>query len=370
MKPRLTIFRAVGIYFVNFVLVGPLHAATILLPGVTYYKGSEDLSGKLAFQVWEDSSRKTNSETSASIYEFDLARHSLREVTKSPKGLFIAANEVFCVIHWTENWFAGSSVQTKDTNVFIYSERLRQPRRTNLRKKPNKTVIVNDHVFFELEATNGTRLVDFDLGRGQKQILELTNASRWLYEDYGNLHEPSGQTNTLHFHYNHLGKRLVEGIDYRPGVYTYDVHTGSLQWFGELANDKDDPSKTFRTSEGRQVFFEGPNAPIYGLRLVSSPVNELGSEGVISKRQSIRVLKDFSRLPRIPGNEYTLLQMSPDLKFAFVKRTEPSSGKNGMPAAVNTYYIINASDGETRVLLKNDVQRTSGGFMSEIWWVR
>ena len=42
-----------------------------LLPGVTYYDGPEKLTGKLTFLLRRDARLETNTDSTASIYEFE-----------------------------------------------------------------------------------------------------------------------------------------------------------------------------------------------------------------------------------------------------------------------------------------------------------
>ena len=89
---------------VSMLLAGALQAgSTNLLPGITFYDGPEKLTGKLVFLVqsnyFEDEFFvATNS--SPSIYEFDLQYKKLTKVIDCPYGRTIYSHDgdIFCII--------------------------------------------------------------------------------------------------------------------------------------------------------------------------------------------------------------------------------------------------------------------------------
>src|SRR4051812_6311924 len=94
------------------------NSSTNWLEGLTYYPGAEKLSGKLVFLVHHDFKLETNSETKASIYEFNLAEERLNKLTDCPNGQFVPSLDggTYAVIYWRGVWDIG-----KATNVFVYS---------------------------------------------------------------------------------------------------------------------------------------------------------------------------------------------------------------------------------------------------------
>lgn len=345
-------------------------AATKLLPGVTYYEGREALRGKLVFLLSRDVTQKTNSATSASIYEFDLSEKKLRKVTDAPQGGFFPSNDgdIYCVIYREEGGrFDRGSV------AFIYTVSLRLIRSLNLESEPRRVIPVAGHVFFVMDHTNGTRLLDYDIARDQKRPVEFTDASGWQYQDYKNIHVPRGLTNILHFFYKGFGKRLGDGKDYRSGYYSLEVATGNRRWFADSLDDKDDESHTSKASDGRYVFFEGPSAPVIGSKLVSSPLDFMDTESEDPKGDKVRVIKVFSNSFWRLGTSYFyfLRQMSPDGRYVLVILSEPSVPKSMMQSGeMTTYFLVDVSNGETRVLLKENVQHVTLGSMSAVRWIR
>jgi hypothetical protein len=343
-----------------------LQAAISVLPGVTYYEGSEQLNGRFAFLVRHDAVIETNFATAASIYTFDLSQKKLREVTGAPKGSFVSADcgDMFCVVFRPGNWF-----RSADTNVFIYSDNLRQPRTVSLERPVKQLLAAGGHVFLEVESTNGSRLIDYELSHDQKHQVQFADASRWQYERYDRIHMPPGMTNILHFYYNGFGRRLADGKDYRDGYYSLDVPSGEIRWFAELLADKDDSAYTYKAANGHYIFFEGPDAPVRGVRLVSSPWDFRETKRRDPKGQSVKVLKTFPRL--WGGNAYILSQTSPDGRYLLVRLQEPRVPKaEHQPGWRNTYFLVNALSGETRNLLKDEVEQKTSGSMSAVRWTQ
>ena len=274
---------------------------------------------------------------------------------------------MFSVLHSTFSL----SPQT-ETNIFIYSVSEHTSRIFHLKKAPKNTVIVGRHVFVELRdypaQSDGVidYILDFDFDKGTQRSIEFQDASRWQYQNYGRLHVAEDRTNALHFEYRCSGKRLKEGKDYENGYYSLDVQTGNIKWVAE--RDKED--FVFRSADGRYVFFEGRDAPIHGHKLVSSPLDDHETEFSDPKRRNVKVITTFSKLSVLTGEVYELDQMSPCRRYAWVRCREPlMTTKVGAPGWANRYYLVDVSTGESRVLLKENVEKVIPGFISQIYWV-
>ena len=279
-----------------------------LLPGVTYYDGPEKLTGRLTFLLEHDI-RSENPNNSAAIYEFDLAEKQLRKVTESPKGLFIPPErgDLFCVVYGPFDPYGRCS-----TNAFIYSQSTRQGRTVSLESAPKMTIVVGDHVFFKLEKAHGESLVDYDFALDQKLPADFSDA-RWQ-------------------------KRWDAQFDYQA-------------------------------FNGSYIFFEGSGAPAEGFSLVCSPWSCFETQLTHPKDKKVQVLKRFSPLRTIGGGCYLLDHMSPDGRYALVRLEEPSVPKTmGQSGWARTYYAVDVSTGETRLLLKENVEHTTFGSMSGVWW--
>jgi hypothetical protein len=350
-----------------------LHACAVmpetsLLPGMTYCEGPEALTGKLTFLLSRNVTLETNSPTSASVYEFDLSDKKLRKVADAPQGLFIASAKcgAFCVVFRPGNWYRGD-----DTNVFIYVDAMQRGQTLTLDSPPKQTFILEGHVFFVVEHANGTSLLDYDIARDQTRQVLLPDASKWQYQHFDQIHAPRERTNTLHFYYKGYGNRLADGKEYRHGFYSLNVLSGDIHWFAELLDDQDDESYTYRASDGRYVYFEGADAPFRGFKLVSSPWDFRQTRQQDPNGDRVKVLKVFSRLSAIGGNAYILSQISPDGRHALVRLQEPSVPKSPtQPGWMNTYFLIDVSNGANRVLLKEEVEHGTSGSMSVVRWVR
>jgi hypothetical protein len=369
MKPS----QAVRLLLVFPLLVADVTQAAInLLPGVTYYEGREALTGKLTFLLSRDVTLGTNSSTSASVYEFELSEQKLRKVADAPQGLFVPSNggDSFCVIYGDNHGLLNNTA-----SAFVYSDSMRKSGMISLESEPQQIVTVGGHVFFTLETvdtannTLATKLLDYDIAHVQRRQVEFADASKWQYQHYDRIHVPRGLTNILHFYYKGYGNRLGGGKDYRDGYYSLDLTTGEMRWIAELLDDKDDEAHTYQASDGRYVFFEGPDAPFRGFKLMSSPWDFLATKSQDPKGEKVKVLKAFSRLSAFGGNAYMVSQMSPDGRYVLVRLQEPSVPKSAaQPGWMNTYFLVNASNGESRVLLKEEVEHTASGSMSAVRW--
>jgi hypothetical protein len=262
-------------------------------------------------------------------------------------------------------------------------------RTLNLDGEPQLVAIAGDHVLFELKGydfaspgyyqtkggTEGeTKLIDFDIRTNQTRPLELSEASRWQYCHYDRIHVPRGQTNVFHFYYGVSGKRLGSGRDYRNGYYSLDIRSGDTRWLAELLDDEDDDRYTFKASDGRYIFFEGPDgsgSPIIGFKLLSSPWNDRETRHHHAKDPEVKVLKAFSKLASFAGGYYLLNTISPDGRFALVRFQEATVPKTmEQPGWARTYYAVDLTNGKVRMLFKDDVEHVTYGSMSGIWWVK
>jgi hypothetical protein len=297
-------------------------ASTNLLTGLTYYTGNEKLTGRIAFQLQgaytqDDEKAGTNVERSATIYEFDLEKQQLRRVTSSPKGFrFIGPDQgdVYCVLYGPFDSYA-----TSFSNAFVYSESLNLNRVVSLGRTPTMTSILGGHVFFEFgsQFLKDYRVLDYDVALDRIQPSEsvdrrLQQRNEWMY----------------------------------------------------------DGPKAFNN---RFIFFKGGSDPIQGYTLVSS----LGNESDTKEKpqgKDVRVLHRFSRMAADRGFDYSLEQLSPDGRYALVRRQTQSAWKTKKAAVesagyVNDYFLVDVSNGKTRMLLKDEVELKSPNSILGLHWV-
>jgi len=345
-----------------------------LLPGVTYYKGFETLTGKLLFLLSASSEEDRNEVGRGAIYELDLSEHTLRKVADSPSGILSTSRDgnLTCVVCWLGSWR-----NDNNTNVFIYSLPMRRARNLSLESTPKATVIIDDHVFFQIENsaldkhTTAVRLVEYSVTSDEKRLVELPGASRWQYETYDMIHAPTEHTNVLHFHYVCSGNRLEIGRDYQTGVYSLDVCTGDIKRSFDLAKDEDDGTREFKTFEGNRIYFVGAQGPDEGVKLVMSPWDEYSAKRRDPRGEKSKVLHYFPKSPLSKGGSFVLNTISPDGHFALVVLTMPARRASGMlPGSTRIYYLVDSSNGHTRVLLKDDVDLETGGSMSPVHWIQ
>jgi len=272
---RILANRFAGLF--SLMVAGVLHASpTNLLPGIAFYDGSEKLTGKLVFLVQHDYTIETNSENAASVYEFDLQKKKLNKIADSPVGQFgiVPEGNAFCTIFWNDKYSMG-----KDTNVFVYSEISESSHWTNIESPPQGMFVADNRVFMKLQGYN------------------FSSAGYYLVTN-GN------PTETKLIEYDFEKNQL------RAGDF-------SAQW-----QNHESSGETFKTFDGRYVFFEGRDAPIDGLTFVSSSWNFRDFKDQDPKGEKTKVLHKFSMLSAF-STTHELLQLSPDRHFALVRTIEP-----------------------------------------------
>lgn len=194
------------------------------------------------------------------------------------------------------------------TNAFIYSRQLSLTRTLAFEKRPSEVTFGAGHVYFHFDR----RVFDYDIQTGMLKPVSLAT---------GSSHPDSG------------------------GLAAEDFHP-----FG------------FKTVSGRWIFFEGGDGALQGTRLVSSPLNILDTHKDDPKGKNIRVLKRFSK--PLQGS-YNLQQLSPCGRYALVRRSFPIGDGWGQ-----TYFVIDAENGETQALLEDKVCSIGESRMSYVHWVK
>jgi len=334
-----------------------------LMPGVTFFDTKERLKGALIFIFSDDPTTNWASQARTSVYEYDLGTKTLRKITPTVRGsLFCAANGKMVAVAYG----AEPVSHLRGTNILLFDVETHLSRVLDLGKAPRTIQIVGRHAFFWIAVEGHDKIFDYDFARATKTVIEMPAASRWETEIFESVEPLTDSTNALHFRYSGVGTRLANGKDYKSGYYELNIETRAITWIG----NSDPDMHTFRAADGRYIGFEGADGPIEGHKLISSPVDEFRPERMDPKRSLIKLLKNFSGFRTWMGGSYSLEQMSPCRHYALVRLEEPTvATKMGGPGSVNTYFIVNASTGETEVLVKDDVRKKIVGYASEFHWV-
>ena len=174
--------------------------------------------------------------------------------------------------------------------------------------------------------------------------------------------EPS-VSNALFFHYGHYGARVREGRDYPSGsLYMYDVQNETAK--EAILRYTDSEAYAFKCFDGQFVWFGGYDTPIIGSKLYKSKwKNERLQLAPEPEERSKKLLTKFSRFG---GKVNKLLTISPCGHFAFVQSTTQSFGN---PSA-NTYHIVDVTSGDSRILLRDEVQLRTDSSISSVSWVK
>lgn len=376
MKTRLPM-RMVWLWWL--VAIAPCLGATNLMPGLTYYEGPEKLTGKLVFlhnpkaelfiRFGGPPLERMPPVPTVSICVFDLATKQLRRVVECPDGLLYVApdGETFCVVR-PGNELAG----VYETTVFVYSEPTRRQRMLSFKRDYSFTVVAKGHVFLELEnrdpkeGRRGKEIFHYEVATEQVRKVEFPDASRWEFQHYTGIHLPYGQGDVLHFQYKAFGARLADGVDYQSGAYAFDINTRAIRRIGEHWEDRDDPAHYLRAFDGRYIFFDRPDPRVRSFKLVSSPVDESELKFQGRDKVKVKVLHTFPKVGRLQLATYLLHGLSPCGRYALVLFIEDR------PFEVrqrSTYYLVDVSNGNTRVLLKDEVSFKTEGAVSCLRWV-
>jgi hypothetical protein len=350
---------------------GCASSGTNVLPGLTYYPGPEKLAGKLAFLLSEGPDDEDDTARTGAIYDFNLDDGVLHKVVDSPCGsLFASASgSLFCVISES-----GGNRGTNGTTAFVYSASARQSRRLPLPCRPSNVVLAADHVLFELKeyprpGEAAERLLDYNFERAETSWVKLPDSGDYQFAAYRWLSAPASQSNIVQFYYSRSGRRLREGRDYETGLYDLDVQTGSIRWAGRLGTKPDNTNSA--TINGMYVFFEGPQAPISGFRLVTSPWDYSWSKYRDPEGHKLRLLHAFGNLPARGGGNYILRGISPCGKFALVMlMRETSTESAALGAWTRTYWIVDIVTGSTRILLEDEIERSNRQTTCPVYWVQ
>lgn len=315
--------------FMGAVDISYASQSTNIMPGVKYYVGTEKLDGKLVFLVQHDYTSWNNSGAAAIIYELDLANGQIKPITDCPYGRFIPAHDgkTYAVVYMTGDAAAGYG---SDTNIFVYSKALGLSRTTNIECSPQDSFIADGCAFFKLEGYNFP-----SVGHYLTQSNKPTETKLVVYDITNN------RVRIADLPYSH----------YR--------------------NQESEPF-SFKSFDGQHIFFEGRNAPIEGTTLVSSPLDFSDALVDDPKGEKARVLHRFSLLGPFSGL-YELMQMSPDRRYALIRLLKPVSHRKYSKedqGTTQTYYLVDVSNGETRVLLEDKSVAETKSSVSEVWWVQ
>ena len=352
MKPKLSCaflcILGIGLAWVNPILA----SEKLLLPGLTYYQGPENLTGKLVFCLTDRNAPIQSSASQSTIFEFDLKSKKLSSVTRAPGEIFVASpkGDLYCTL--MDN--------LRGTNAFVYSTKTHKSRTIELSSPPVQTTFVGEHAFFVVEHPGGSRIVEYMADSDTTGVVTLPNASSWEREVYSDTHAPPGTSNVLHFNYAGHGSKKVDGQDYQTGYYSLDLVNRKSQRIALSDEDRD----AYQAANGRYVYFKGDDGPDKGRTLVSSTHPKSTDDNQQGENKDVKLLHNFAITSLFGGADYWIYGLSPNHEFVFVKY-----GSIGRADSVCTYFIVNATTGQTRVLLKDTVSSAGGGFMSEVYWV-
>jgi hypothetical protein len=341
-------------------------AGTNLLPGLMFQDGPEMLPGRLLFVYAKDWPNEGTSTVRANVYSLDLKTKQLRSLVETPPlrgwGFHPApAGDAFSLEF---GYFT-----PEETNVIVWVENGRFSRLVSLPARLEYQQFAGTHAAFRVSLWDGTnvlrRIIDYDAQNERMRTLELTNASKWEYQEY-ELPIGTGSTSSgiLEFKYVTFGKHLTGGVDYKKGIYSYDVQTGEINWARE-AGFGAGLSLDDTRYDGQYMFFADHfpsdcNDRTVGRKLVLSQLSEFNAREVDPKGKQFKVLARFPK-------EVDLWTLSPCRRYALAKRDELVSRDSGR--VTSTYFLVDLVSGKYRVFLRDETARRTKNVMDYVYWV-
>ena len=290
------------------------------------------------------------------IITFDLKSKALRKVASAPQfGIFTVSDDgkIFCV--------RDNEYELHEPKAFLYSDRMHSSRTVTLPKGPQCDALVGDSAFFLIEWTNGSRIVQVDIETGRQRFIRMPGTNVWEQEDFADIWGLPA-SNILHFGYRAYRNPRSDDRNRLSGIFSYSVTTEVIEAVSGLSIKPNDEI----AANGRYIFFDGPDAPVAGLRLISSRVSHTDIEDADARtRRDVKLVKRFVQR-RL--HQYWLLGLSPDRKYAFVQEHEAVRGHSAM--WVYSYYAVDVSTGKTWTLLKDEYELRTGRRMYQcVYWV-
>ena len=334
-----------------------LAALTNVLPGVEFHPVAWDEPGRFLFVHTEQQPPYLQITTNmATLYELALKSGRLVALGRAPIGDFVASadGEGRCVI------FDGGANRSKQAFLSWHG---RRPTVVELGASPKETVLAWNRVFFCLDTTNGSRILEFTAGVPLWRPVAAPGTGAWQYEDYEDLALDAQRSGALCFRYKAYGRSLVPSTAPKSGWYRYDPATTAISPIDEAAARA---GSRFRTAEGLCVFSTedaGMKAP--RTLAIGTYDDELAEDG----EPRSPAFKILTKLPSGRGVENSIVHLSPSRRFALVCSARGvRQGKAGLPGWVNTYYAVDLSNGRMTLVLRDSVVTRVGGFMSRVSW--
>jgi hypothetical protein len=309
-----------------------------LVNGLRYFPSSEPLRGMMLFHVKHNTQNLQDYPTNGSVYGLNLGNGYFRK-------LFDTTGSFFSV--------------SKDGNFFSTIE---YGARTNLHAWSKGAPV--------------EQIVPFSGGVASLVVTE--NGSVVIESDGGLYHFEFGQTNISQLKELSAKKRvaisrqLIPPLECTNVVQFYRNKYGDADWEYRLLEYKSQSLFTFRSFDGKYVFFADGLSPAQGrvLGVGSQSYFEYVSEGIAFKARAFRAVSTLPRSGIIHAEEYFLNQISPDGRYAVVRLQQPVAIKAGDYGGYrNRYYIANLETGKAHKLIDDNVQHVSLDAVAYVGWV-
>jgi hypothetical protein len=338
------------------------HAATDrvgLVPGLSYFPGSERIGGKVVFLCSTNTHMSRNDTNAAMIYQFKLDSEKLTKVGGCPNGLpyFALDGGSVCV-----DYRPVPDSDEGTSHFFVYSVAGGKQRALVLPGKLDQLVIDGGHVVVALRLSWGVDVLDYAIDRDEVRLIQKRGDPLWPRVEWTGTTLDSNGTN------------LAE---------LYQERFGNTEGLLRLIAEAHERNETFRDYNGQYIFFDGDYGPEMGHRLMRSSERWRGDLRSDQDRASMggqKVLATFGRKPNAGRNStFQLLQISPNRRYALVRESESILRRNRrgsddvFPTATwtkNTYHIVDLSTGASRAMFLDETDKDDICSISTVHWVQ
>jgi hypothetical protein len=289
-NPKMKFSTVFGLYVLLFACSNLAESSTNLFPGVTFFRPESKVSGRFLFERAEELLSFEKTFSPATVCGFDLQTRNLYRISTVMAGWFFSSPDGSAFCTVSAD---NPGMMLATNYACTYSE---ITQRTNLVAIPSPSLVVvrSNFVQFYIGASfHPTSIIKYDL---------IENA---------------------------LSEQRNLGFDF---------------------NTPDDAN--YRAGDSF-VYFDGPERPTNGSKLILAPYPPDKADIVDPKRERARTLVSFSRF--IPAM-YFFQSISPCGKYALIRQDKHAIGPDGNPWSKYTYYIVELKDGKTEKILVDETR--------------
>jgi hypothetical protein len=332
------------------------NALELILPGLTFHRGSEGLQGRLLLLADRSLVNDGQERTQPSVIcEYDLESRGVTALAASPSGVFVAAEDgSACSVLFGKR----PGLVVDDTQAFLLSTVSGVSCTVHIGSLPRGTLLLSEQALFRMSGSSKNRLLWFDINTGTERTVRIPGVP--MGAEHGRVESvfvTPGDAVRVRFEYR------TSALGVKSGYYDLDIATGEVVWHSTESGRP----QGYGTLDGEFVWFAGPNGPLVGSELVCGPTDRGESLALSTGQKTVRVLHRFPGAPK--SADYFLQGVSPCRGFALVRRSKSIVPMSGQPSETREYFLVNLAHGETRLVFDDQVAKKTKGRVSDLWWV-